>query len=248
MTNKPQPAGTAPVARVILVEDNDPLREELLFQLQHSGLDVRGARDAPALGRLLAERPCDILLLDLNLPGESGFSIARRLCDRRQRGIIMMTARDGIDDKLRGFEDGADIYLVKPVDRRELLACIRALFQRVAPEPAPCERSGWVLWASTRVLISPDGRTLALTGQEFKVLDYLADRTGGMRDRDGLVAALGIDFLSLPDGRINTMVSRLRQRLVAFDAELRIVTWRGHGHSYVGPALERREQGLAPAP
>ena len=237
-------ADTAPVAavpRVILVEDNDPLREEMLFQLQHSGLEARGARDAPAMDRLLAEQPCDILLLDLNLPGENGFSIARRLCDRRRRGIIMLTARDEIDDKLRGFDEGADIYLVKPVDRRELLACIRTLFQRVTPELKAHERSGWVLRSAQRLLLSPDGRQLELTAQDLTVLHHLLDKPGSTRDREGLVATLGIDFLHAPDGRINTVLSRLRQKLAAFDAELRIVTWRNQGYSYVGPALERRE-------
>jgi two-component system OmpR family response regulator len=237
----------APIPRVILVEDNDPLREEMMFQLQHSGLDARGVRDAPALDKLLAERPCDILVLDLNLPGENGFSIARRLCDRRQRGIIMLTARDEIDDKLRGLEEGADIYLVKPVDRRELLACIRTLFRRVAPEQRAHEQSGWFLRGSQRLLISPDGRELELTAQDMTVLNYLLDEAGSTRSRDGLVAALGIDFMHLPDGRVNTVMSRLRQKLAAFDAELRIVTWRNQGYSYVGPALERREAPRGPA-
>ena len=245
MPNNVPDAASTP--RVILVEDNDPLREEMLFQLQRSGLDARGARDAPALDRLLAEQPCDILVLDLNLPGENGFSIARRLCDRRQRGIIMLTARDEIDDKLRGFDEGADLYLVKPVDRRELLACIRTLYQRVTPELKPHEHSGWFLRVKQRLLLSPDGRELALTAQDLTVLQHLLDKTGTPRDRDGLVAALGIDFLHMPDGRINTVMSRLRQKLAAFDPELRIVTWRNQGYSYVGPALERREAPRAPA-
>lgn len=225
-----------PAARVILVEDNDCLREELTFQLEAEGFAVRGAPDAPALDALMAAEPCDILVLDLNLPGEDGFSIARRLCDRRRRGIIMLTARDDIEDKLRGFNDGADIYLVKPVDRRELAACIRAVHRRLAPGPAP--DSGWRLQPASRQLLAPDGRKLDLTSQELVTLSFLLETPGSTRSRRELGSELGIERLQLTDGRINTVMSRLRQKLADFHPELRIVAWRNQGYSYVGPELK----------
>jgi len=223
-------------ARVVLVEDNDDLREEILFQLEMQGLAARGARDAPALDALLAEQRCDILVLDLNLPGEDGFSIARRLCDPPRLGIIMLTARDAIDDKLQGFDDGADLYLVKPVDRRELTACIRVLFRRVAPAE-PAART-WQLSIAHRALLAPDGRTLPLTGQELRVLQFLAEQSGATRSRADLVRVLGIDFMQAPEGRTNTVISRLRQKLADFDPDLRILAWRNLGYSYVGPGLD----------
>ena len=222
--------------RVVLVEDNDDLREEIVFQLEAEGLSVRGARDAHALDMLLADQRCDILVLDLNLPGEGGFSIARRLCDRQHLGIIMLTARDALDDKLQGFHDGADIYLVKPVDRRELAACIKVLFARVAP--AGDTGPAWRLAAAQRKLLAPDGRVLDLTVQELLVLDFLAQRAGSTRSRADLVRVLGIDFMQAPEGRTNTVISRLRQKLADFDPVLRIVAWRNQGYSYVGPRLD----------
>lgn len=224
-----------PPARIIVVEDSEPLREEMVFQLEMAGFAVRGAHDARALDALLAQEPCDLLVLDLNLPGEDGFSIARRLCDRQRRGIIMLTARDDIEDKLRGFHDGADIYLVKPVDRRELAACLLALHRRLVP--AASVDSGWRLKQDERKLLSPGGLTLDLTPQDLAVLALLIEQPGSTRSRKELVRALGIDFISAPEGRINTMMSRLRQKLTAFDAELRIVVWRNQGYSYVGPHL-----------
>jgi DNA-binding response OmpR family regulator len=226
-----------PPIRVIVVEDNDLLLDELLFQLEAQGFMARGAVDGPALDRLLAEAPADILVLDINLPGEDGFSLARRLRDPARLGIIMQTARDAIDDKLRGLDGGADLYLVKPVDRRELAASIKAVYRRL-PSAAPHnDLSGWRLLRERRALIAPDGRQLDLSPMELKILDWLRLEQGRTRSRRDLLQLLGIDGLSASDGRVNTSLSRLRQKLCEFDSELRIVSWRGQGYSYVGPLL-----------
>ncbi len=229
---------TLPTVQVVVVEDDLPLQEELLFQLRAEGFAVRGAADAASLDILLAEKPCDILVLDLNLPGEDGYSVARRLCDRRRLGIIMLTARDTMEDKLRGFADGADLYLTKPIDRRELVACIKALYSRVAPHAPLDEEPQWVLNHALRQLIGPDGNALDLTMQDLTVLSVLAAHPGLTVERKDLVRALGIDYLEAPEGRTNTILSRLRQKLATFDPDLRIVAWRNKGYSYVGPVLQ----------
>jgi two-component system OmpR family response regulator len=230
-------AGTAAApaaARVIVVEDNPGLLDDLLFQLTHAGFSVRGAASGPALDALLAQQAYDILVLDINLPGENGFAIARRLYDRSQRGIIMLTARRDLDDKLQGLDDGADLYLVKPIDRRELVGCIRSLYRRLVPDvSAPL----WQLDHARRLLLAPDGRTLGLTQQDVLLLALLATRPGQVCSRSEVVAALGIEYLSSPDSRINMMMSRLRQRLSGFDVALHIQTWRNAGYSFVGPAV-----------
>lgn len=222
--------------RVVVLEDNELLLDELLFQLDLQGFDVRGAIDAQAMDRLLAQRAADVLVLDLNLPGEDGFSVARRLHEPARLGIIMLTARDAIEDKLRGLDGGADLYLVKPVDRRELAASIRALSRRL-PGVSVSEDSGWRLLRERRVLMAPDGRELVLTPMEFRVFDWLQVEQGRTRSRRELLQFLGIDGLTASDGRANTNMSRLRQKLLEFDAELQIVSWRNQGYSYVGPQL-----------
>lgn len=223
-------------ANVIVVEDNLTLRQELRFQLGHAGFNVRTASDATELAELLQDSPSDILVLDVNLPGENGFSIAQRLCDRSQRGIIMLTARGDIEDKLRGFEEGADLYLIKPVDRRELVASIRSLYYRLTPASARVS-SGWKLNRIHRTLHGPDGRTLELTAQELCALDFLLEEPGITRSRSDLVGRLGFDFMHFPEGRTNTVISRLRQKLTGFSNKLRILTFRSQGYSYVGPDI-----------
>jgi two-component system, OmpR family, response regulator len=223
---------------VVVVEDHLPLLEEMQFQLKAEGFAVRGASDAASLDALLAEKPCDILVLDLNLPGEDGYSVARRLCDRRRLGIIMLTSRDTVEDKLRGFADGADLYLTKPIDRRELVACIKALYSRVAPHAPLVQEPQWILNHALRQLIGPNGNALDLTVQDLTVLAVLAAQPGQTVERKDLVRALGIDYLEAPEGRTNTILSRLRQKLAMFDPDLRIVAWRNKGYSYVGPVLQ----------
>ena len=226
-------------ANVILVEDNQDLRKELQFQLQHAGFTVRSGNDGIELQRLLDESPCDILVLDVNLPGESGFSIAARLCDRSRMGIIMLTAMGTIDDKVRGFEEGADLYLVKPIDRRELIACINSQYQRLHPSN-PRPTSGWQLHRSKRELHAPDSRCLDLTTQDLQVLSLLLEQAGVTRDRNELVTHLGFDYMHFPEGRTNTVISRLRQKLSKFSPDLRIMTIRSRGYAYVGPDIEIR--------
>lgn len=233
----------API-RVIVVEDNEPLLEEWLFQLEAQGFDVRGARNATELDHLLAQASADILVLDINLPGENGFSVAQRLCDPARLGILMLTARDAIEDKLRGLDGGADLYLVKPVDRRELAASIRAVYRRL-PVAALEPSLFWQLKRDCRLLCAPDGRELELTPLEFKVLDWLCQEQGQTRNRRDLLQRLGLEALTLSEGRVNTSISRLRQKLAEFDPELRIVSWRNQGYSYVGPPVRRSTNGSA---
>lgn len=223
--------------RVIVVEDNELLLDELLFQLDAHGFGVRGACDSKTLDRLLTEAPADILVLDINLPGENGFSIAKRLMNPARMGIIMLTARDAIEDKLRVLHDGADLYLVKPVDRRELAASIQAVYRRLPSATQITDPSVWRLLRERRALVAPDGRELDLSPLELKILDWLRLEQGRTRSRKDLLQLLGIEGLSASDGRINTSISRLRQKLSEFDQELRIVSWRNHGYSYVGPSL-----------
>lgn len=136
--------------RVIVVEDHPGLLEDLVYQLEHAGFEVRGAADGRALDALMAQQGCDILVLDINLPFESGFDIARRLYDRSQRGIIMLTARADLDDKLQGLDYGAnkgfrrDIFQkgLARLNAREHAAALR----RICLFPLAIETSGAIVF------------------------------------------------------------------------------------------------------
>ncbi|PQA76664.1 transcriptional regulator [Rhodoferax sp. TS-BS-61-7] len=122
---------------IVVVEDHDALREITVKSLRGMGHDVRGADSAEALVDEIGVRPIDLLVLDLNLPGENGISLARRFRAAQPHvGIIMLTARNQITDKLAGYDSGADIYLTKPTSVEELGAAVLALARRIKhPKP-----------------------------------------------------------------------------------------------------------------
>lgn len=121
---------------ICVVEDEEDLREEIVESLQEAGFNVRGFPASRELYASLLMARCDIAILDIGLPGEDGFSIATRLRELGSIGIIMLTARSHMDDRLLGLQSGADIYLVKPVDFVELEAVVLSLARRVVGSDA----------------------------------------------------------------------------------------------------------------
>ena len=223
-----------PEPYVIMVEDNPVLLEETLFQLQSMGIAARGVMSGHELDVLLPRVPCNVLIIDVNLPGEDGFSIAKRLFAPERRGIIMLTVRDELEDRLQGRNNGADIYLVKPVDNRELIACIRSLHRRLAQGG---NKDVWGLDIAKRTLQSPDGRQLDMTQQEIQMLLTLVNHPGTILGREDIVDALAYKNVDFPEARVNTAMYRLRHKLMEFDDCLRIQTWRNRGYSFIGPSI-----------
>jgi two-component system, OmpR family, response regulator len=222
---------------VTLVEDNAVLLEELIYQLMLTGFSVRGVSNADELDTLMQQWQSDIYVLDINLPGENGFSIAKRLINRKQRGIIMLTARSDISDKLQSLEDGVDFYLTKPVDWRELSVCIKNLYARINLKTMSLN---WCLVLSARQLVAPDNRILNLTIQDVKVLQVLLESPEKIIERDVIEtifkkSANDIDGIY---GRVNTKMSRLRDKLSDFEPTLIIQTHRGVGYALVGPSIQ----------
>ncbi|WP_244433931.1 response regulator transcription factor, partial [Azospirillum sp. B506] len=125
------------MARIIVVEDEADLRDDLVEYLDRCGFEVHGASRGAELDRLLEVGAADVIVLDVNLPDEDGFSVARRVRATSSAAIIMLTARSGLIDRVIGLELGADVYLVKPVDFREVEAQIKALMRRMQKGAAP---------------------------------------------------------------------------------------------------------------
>lgn len=220
---------------LLLVEDHEDLRAELAFQLRYHRMDVIEAADAASCDRQLSTQLPDILVLDINLPDRSGYAIASEVKQRHPHvGIIMLTARAELDDRVLGFEVGADVYMVKPVDFRELHACIKSLLARLSLGD---KQAQWIFSESSRLLAAPDHNTLELTTLEALTFKTMLQSRGSVCPRETLHEVLGFSGLDLNDIRLNTLISRLRRRLVQFNPELRIVTWRNKGYAYVGPSV-----------
>mgnify|MGYP000971036520 FL=1 len=180
---------------ILVVDDDRDIRDLLARFLAKHGLRVTAARDAAEAERLLAGRGVDLMVLDLMMPGEDGLSLTRRL---RAQGlnlpIVMLTAMGEDADRIVGLEMGADDYLPKPFNPRELLARVRAVLRRTggaatdrAAESAGGARlgfAGWTLDLATRDLTSPDGVVVALSAGEFDLLQAFASHPRRVLSRD----------------------------------------------------------------
>ena len=221
---------TKSTASLILVEDNETLSQELEHYLTEEGFDVRCADGGQALNEALLERPADILILDLNMAGEDGLSIAQRIRKSMPAvGILMLTARVMSSDKLAGYESGADVYMTKPARPAELCAAIRNLLKRLAPQLV---RTKWVLDTKQLNIRFQQTTTIALTSVEADLLRELALGSGSveveaiqtvLQDQNTDSAKFKL--------RLEVLISRLRVKLSPYTDEVNpIKSVRGRGY------------------
>ncbi len=224
------------MSRIIVIEDNADLREEVLFQLRHAGHQAEGVADATAFDALKGMTDWDIAIIDIGLPGEDGLSIARRIREDSMMGLIMVTARGTLDDRVRGLGDGADAYLVKPVEMRELLAVVSSVERRLAGAPSAAAAGAWLLDVAHRELRSPDGKAVALTETEFRLMGAMAWAFPEVATRKALAGALGEeDFLNFDERRLEAAISRLRRKLESEVGESPLRSARGRGYVFAAP-------------
>ena len=232
-------------ARVVVVDDESEIRAIVSEYLARHGFSVRTADGGPALRALLAEAPADIVLLDIAMPGEDGLSLARHLREQGGVGIIMLTAAGESVDRIVGLEVGADDYITKPFDLREVLARVRSLARRLsAPAPAgeaqaklrPDEvRLGRrVLDLTSRRLRDQDGTEIPLTAMEFDLLQAFATRPNRVLSRDQLLdLAHGRDPEPF-DRSIDIRIARIRRKIEDDPAKPSVIkTIRGVGYMFV---------------
>ncbi len=216
-----------PGNRLLLVEDDPELQSLVSGFLAREGFDVAVAGDGREADRALAASPPDLVILDLMLPGEDGLSICRRLRQATDLPILMLTAKSEDIDRIVGLEVGADDYLGKPFNPRELLARIRAILRRAGrgradkddgAAPAPgrvLSFDGWRLALDARQATGPDGREVELTTGEFDLLAVFAGHARRVLSRDQLLEMTQGRSHEPFDRSIDVQVSRLRKKVGA---------------------------------
>jgi two-component system OmpR family response regulator len=208
----------ARAARILVVDDDADLRGLIADFLGANGLEVRTAGNGSEMDAALAQGAVDLVVLDLMMPGEDGLSIVRRLRGPDRPPVIMLSAMGEDTDRIVGLEVGADDYLAKPCNPRELLARIRAVLRRgeaAAPaEPVSALRrfGPWALDIVERQ-VSRDGVLCALTDGEFRILTALLDRPRRVVSRDQLIEATRGTDSEVFDRAIDVTISRLRKKL-----------------------------------
>jgi len=221
---------------VLVVEDDPAIRRGLVDSLSFSGYDVRETGDGAEGLRLALGGALDLVLLDIALPGLSGFDLLSEL--RRSRPslpVIMVTARGAEEDRVRGLRTGADDYVVKPFSSSELLARVEAVLRRSAERPAAAgvlAANGREVHLARREVIGPDGGTALLSEREAEILAYLAGARGRAVKREELLQRVwGLDPRGLETRTVDMHVARLREKLGDAAAEPTfVVTVRSKGY------------------
>ena len=224
---------------ILIVDDDPEIRRLLADYLARSGFAALAARDGREMWQMLERRVVDLVVLDLMLPDTDGLTLCRDLRAKGNLPVLMLTARGEETDRIIGLEMGADDYLVKPFNPRELLARIKSILRRtrslppnLRPEPTRClSFSGWCLDTATRLLTSPDGVATPLSGGEYRLLRILLDHPNRVLNRDQLTEMIQGREAEPYDRAIDVQVSRLRQRLRDDSREPQLIkTVRGEGY------------------
>ena len=214
-------------ARILVVEDAEAIRAAVCSTLRDHGLDVLARGDGRDLeGDLRRFRP-DLVVLDVMLPGRDGFSLLEVIRRSTQSGVVMLTARDGVPDRLRGLTGGADDYVTKPFVLAELVARVEAVLRRLGRTPATMQIGGLVVDTDSGVVLY-DGEAVELTATEFRLLGYLAAQRGRVVSKTQILTAVwGYD--DYDPNLVEVHISALRRKLEAHGPRV-VHTVRGLGY------------------
>ena len=233
--------------RAVLVEDDHDLRHGLSEYLRLSGIEVRDVPSGLELYRALRLEDFDVVILDVNLPDSSGFDLARELSAERGMGLILLTARTGRDDRIRGYAEGADLYLTKPIDGQELVLAVRNLSRRVQdgavrrPVPTEGHRSGpaasWRLDMLRHCLVPPNSDAIQLSGREVMLLEFLAHAQGATVPRGTLAEKLGYGAPGGEGRGLDAVLRRLRRKVADRGLDLPVRAIHAIGLRFSAPLL-----------
>ena len=225
---------------MLIVEDDDVARAKLAGYLETAGHRVSEAVDGGELRRIMASDPVDLVLLDINLPGEDGLDLTRFIRASYDVGVILVTGRTDDVDRIVGLEIGADDYVTKPFNPRELLARVKTLLRRTtahAPSVSGTKGirtfSGWRFDTGSRRLVSPEGDRVALTRAEFELLNAMIAHPGTVLTRERLLGCIAHRSWEPGDRTVDVLVRRLRQKLeVDPKSPELIITAHGEGYMF----------------
>ena len=222
---------------ILIVEDDPVTRTKLAAYFSSEGYRVSEAEDGSKMHEILAATRPDILMIDINLPGEDGLALTREQRERSEIGIILVTGRTDSIDRIVGLEMGADDYITKPFDQRELLARVKNLVRRVRnaaeTETKPIRQFlGWTLDPGNRTLQDKAGNFVDLTRAEFKALALLSANPGRVLSRERILHEVARREWDLADRTVDVIVRRLRLKLGDDSRHPKIIVT-SHGEGYL---------------
>jgi len=237
MSSAPNSAATA---HIVVVDDDEDVRSTVSEYLRRNGLSVSEADGGAQLREIMGQRPIDLAVLDINMPGDDGLTLAREIRASGDAGIIMLTAKSDDIDRIVGLEVGADDYVTKPFNPRELLARVKAVLRRASRgggSPATMGREVQMgkcrLNLDTRKLYEADGSEVPLTAMEFDLLKCFAEHPRRVLTRDQLLDLAHSKEMEAFDRSIDTRITRIRKKVEKDPAKPECLkTVRGAGYVF----------------
>lgn len=237
-------------ARLLIVEDEVVTRNTLTRLFQQEGYDVFDAADGMQMQRIMARQQIDLVIMDVNLPGKSGLELAEKLRENENIGLVFLTGRDADEDRLLALELGADDYLIKPYNPKELIIRVRNLYRRIevlksqqqsiGHDSVVYEFNGWRLESDSRCLFSPDGKMFRLPKSEYRAMELFLNNPGKILDRETLVKKMLDRELRPNDRTVDVAIRRIRRHFEASpDSPNLITTIHGEGYRFVGDVTIR---------
>lgn len=232
------------VVRILVVDDEIELREMVADYLSGNGFTVITVPDSAAARTVMATQSVDLAILDVNMPGEDGLSLARHLREHYNLAIIMLTAAGDTIDRIVGLEVGADDYLPKPFDPRELLARLKAILRRLGPAATVTQDTQrvqfgqCVLNLSQRTLRGSDGTDVPISAQEFLLLKVFADNPNRVLSRDEILNLTASRDWDPFDRSVDIRIARLRRKIESHPEKPQTIkTIRGTGYLFAKPRV-----------
>lgn len=236
------PRAASPAATILVVDDDPSMRVLLVDLLRKNGFQTRSAATGREAREDVAAGGVDLVLLDVMLPGTSGFDICRDLRQAPDGGpaIIMISARGEEADRVAGLELGADDYIPKPFGQSEVLARIRAVLRRASIAPSPgsvpptrAQFAGWTVELRRREVFAPSGASINLSGAEYDLLVTLLENAQRVIGREALLEMSRVRLSGSSDRSIDVLISRLRRKLEGDETRDLVRTIRGVGYMFV---------------
>jgi len=225
---------------ILIVEDEDVTRFNLRNLFEAEGYQVSEATDGESMDTQLQKNTINLVIMDINLPGKNGLLLARELTSNNELGLIFLTGRDSDIDKILGLEIGADDYLTKPFNPRELTIRARNILNRIGQTKNEIEKSvitfnEWSLDGNSRKMTAPDGQVLAIPRGEYRALRLLIENTGQIVTRQQLIKEMTGRDLRSNDRTVDVTIRRLRKHFESVpDAPELINTIHGEGYRFIG--------------
>lgn len=231
--------------QILIVEDEAVTRSTLKNIFEAEGYDVFEASDGAAMNAILVKQQIDLVIMDINLPGKNGLMLARELRENTKVALMFLTGRDNEVDKILGLEIGADDYITKPFNPRELTIRARNLLQRTMLEDQVQSKegnqveqyrfNGWTLDVNSRSLISPEGEENKLPRSEFRALQHFCENPGKIQTRETLLLKMTGRELRSHDRTVDVTIRRIRKHFEDHPSTPEIiVTIHGEGYRFCG--------------